>query len=100
MRDAMGHTVRNTVRDTMRDAVREAVRDDIMNHRVRHDLVDHRGGVDGLGMPGLALVADLHHGAAIAAIRGVGHVLDPAVREGHAVLALDVTLGIPGPRMP
>ena len=96
MRDTMGDTVRHTMRDTVRDAVR----DDIMNHRVRHDLVDHRGGVDGLGMPGLALVADLHHGAAIAAIRGVGHVLDPAVREGHAVLALDVTLGIPGPGMP
>jgi len=76
-----------------------------MDHRGRHNLVDNRGGVDngsgvdGLGMPGLALVTDLHHSAAIAAISGVGHVLDPAVREGHAVLSLDVTLGIPRPAL-
>ena len=76
-----------------------------MDHRGRHDLMDHRsgvddgGGVDSLGVPGLALVADLHHSAAIAAISGVGHVLDPAVRERHAVLALDVPLGVPGPAL-
>ena len=70
-----------------------------MDHRGRHDLVDHRSGVDGLGVSGLALVADLHHSAAIAAISSVGHVLDPAVRERHAVLALDVPLGVPGPAL-
>ena len=76
-----------------------------MDHRGRHDLVDHRsgvddgGGVDSLGVPGLALVADLHHSAAISAISSVGHVLDPAVRERHAVLALDVPLGVPGPAL-
>ena len=76
-----------------------------MDHRGRHDLVDHRsgvhdgGGVDSLGVSGLALVADLHHSAAIAAISSVGHVLDPAVRERHAVLALDVAGLVPGPAL-
>ena len=61
--------------------------------------MDHRGGVDSLWVSGLALVADLHHGAAIAAIRCVGHILDPAVRERHTVLALDVALGVPVPAL-
>ena len=93
MRNTMGHTVRDSMRDTMG------------HNRGRHDLVDHRsgvddgGGVDSLGVSGLALVADLHHSAAIAAISSVGHVLDPAVRERHAVLALDVPLGVPGPAL-
>ena len=61
--------------------------------------MDHRGGVDSLWVSGLSLVADIHHGAAIAAISCVGHILDPAVRERHAVLALDVALGVPMPAL-
>merc|ERR1712223_2210265 len=56
-----------------------------MGHRVSHmsDMGDLR-------MMSLARVGDLHHGAAISSISVIGHVLDPAVRERHAVLALDV----------
>ena len=69
------------------------------HHRGGHHLMDHGGGVDSLWVSGLALVADLHHGAAIAAISCVGHILDPAVRERHAVLALNVSLGVPMPAL-
>ena len=68
------------------------MRDSMRDHRGGHHLMDHGGGVDSLLVSGLALVADLHHGAAIAAISCVGHILDPAVRERHTVLALDVAL--------
>ena len=61
--------------------------------------MDHGGGVDSLGVSGLSLVADLHHSAAISSISCVGHILDPAVRERHAVLALDVALGVPVPAL-
>ena len=64
-----------------------------------HNLMDHGGGVDSLGVSGLSLVADLHHSAAISSISCVGHILDPAVRESHAVLALDVALGVTGPAL-
>ena len=69
------------------------------NDRGGHDFMDHRGGVDSLWVSGLSLVADLHHGAAIAAISCVGHILDPAVRESHTVLALDVALGVSMPAL-
>ena len=61
--------------------------------------MDHRVGVDSLGVSGLALVADVHHGAAVSPISSVGHVLDPTVGESHAVLALDVPLGVTGPAL-
>ena len=61
--------------------------------------MDHRSRVNSLGVSGLSLVADLHHSAAISSISCVGHILDPAVRESHAVLALDVTLGVPVPAL-
>merc|ERR1719278_1574044 len=70
-----------------------------MRHTMGNHVMDHGSGVHGLGMPGLALVADLHHGAAIASISVVSHVLDPAVRESHAVLALDVPVTVPGPAL-
>ena len=50
-----------------------------------------------VGVPGLALVADLHGGAAVLPIRGVAHVLDPPVRQRHLVLAHDVAVLVPGP---
>merc|ERR1719443_437424 len=62
-------------------------------------LMDHGGGVDSLGVSGLSLVADLHHSAAISSISCVGHILDPAIRESHAVLPLDVALGVPVPAL-
>ena len=44
-------------------------------------LVDHVvAGV--LGVPGLALVADLHGGAAIVTVSRVLHILDTTVRKG------------------
>ena len=55
--------------------------------------------MDSLGVSGLALVADLHHGAAIAAISCVGHILDPAVRARHTVLSLDVALDVSVPAL-
>ena len=61
--------------------------------------MDHGGGVDSLGVSGLSLVADLHHSAAISSISCVGHILDPAVRERHAVLALDVASLVPAPAL-
>ena len=61
--------------------------------------MDHGGGVDSLGVSGLSLVADLHHSAAISSISCVGHILDPAIRESHAVLALDVALGVSAPAL-
>ena len=61
--------------------------------------MDHGGGVDSLGVSGLSLVADLHHSAAISSISCVGHILDPAVRERHAVLALDVACTISRPAL-
>ena len=61
--------------------------------------MDHGGGVDSLGVSGLSLVADLHHSAAISSISCVGHILDPAIRERHAVLALDVASLVPAPAL-
>merc|ERR1712223_2178761 len=52
-----------------------------------------------LGMVSLARVGDLHHGTPISSISVIGHVLDPAVRESHAVLALDVAGLIPAPAL-
>ena len=75
----------------MRDAMRHT---DIMDRRSG---VDDGGGVDGLGMPGLALVADLHGGAAVLPVSCVAHVLDPPVRQRHLVLAHDVAVLVPGP---
>ena len=63
------------------------------------DGVSHMGDMSDLGVVSLAGVSDLHHGAAVAAVGVVSHVLDPAVRERHAVLALDVPLGVPGPAL-
>ena len=63
------------------------------------DGVSHMGDMSDLGVVSLAGVSDLHHGAAVAAIGVVSHVLDPAVRERHAVLALDVASLIPGPAL-
>ena len=65
-----------------------------MSHRVSHmsDMGD-------LGMMSLARVGDLHHGASISSISVIGHVLDPAVRERHAVLALDVAGLVPAPAL-
>ena len=91
--------MRTAVRDAMRDSMRDTMRHHIMDYRVGHDLMDHRGGVDSLRVSGLALVAHIHDGAAIAAISCVGHVLDAAVGESHAVLALDVPLGVTGPAL-
>ena len=60
-----------------------------MDHRGRHDLVDHRSGVDdgcgvdSLGVSGLALVADLHSGAAIVTVSCVLHILDTTVGKGN-----------------
>ena len=65
-----------------------------MSHRVSHmsDMGD-------LGMMSLARVGDLHHGASISSISMIGHMLDPAVRERHAVLALDVAGLVPAPAL-
>merc|ERR1712137_440575 len=63
------------------------------------DGVSHMGDMSDLGVVSLAGVSDLHHGAAVAAIGVIGHVLDPAVRESHAVLALDVAGLVPGPAL-
>ena len=65
-----------------------------MSHRVSHmsDMGD-------LGMMSFARVGDLHHGASISSISVIGHVLDPAVRERHAVLALDVAGLVPAPAL-
>merc|ERR1712223_1458180 len=52
-----------------------------------------------LGMMSLAGVGDLHHSATISSISVIGHVLDPAVRESHAVLALDVAGLVPAPAL-
>ena len=38
-----------------------------------------------LRVPGLALVAHLHDGAAVVGVRGVLHILDPPVRKGNLV---------------
>ena len=65
-----------------------------MGHRV-----SHMGDMGDLGMVSLAGVGDLHHGAAVASVSVVGHVLDPAVRERHAVLALDVAGLVPAPAL-
>ena len=43
--------------------------------------LDVAGG--GFWGPGLAAVGDLHGGAAVVTLRGVPHVLDPAVRESN-----------------
>ena len=48
-------------------------------------------------VPGLALVADLHGGAAVLPVGCVAHVLDPPVRQRHLVLAHDVAVLVPGP---
>merc|ERR1712147_575118 len=79
--------------------MRHSMRHSMRQHRGRHHLMDHGSGVDSLGVSGLSLVADLHHSAAISSISCVGHILDPAVRESHAVLALDVALGVPVPAL-
>lgn len=79
----------------MRDAMGDSMRDD----RGGDHLMDHGGGVDSLGVSGLSLVADLHHSAAISSISCVGHILDPAIRERHAELALDVALGVSVPAL-
>ena len=63
------------------------------------DGVSHMGDMRDLGMVSLAGVGDLHHGAAIASVGVIGHVLDPAVRERHAVLALDVAGLVPAPAL-
>ena len=63
------------------------------------DGMSHMGDMSDLGVMSLAGVSDLHHGAAVSAIGVVSHVLDSAVRERHAVLALDVPLGVPGPAL-
>ena len=63
------------------------------------DGVSHMGDMSDLGVVSLAGVSDLHHGAAVAAVGVVSHVLDPAVRERHAVLALDVAGLVPGPAL-
>ena len=55
--------------------------------------------MDSLGVPGLALVADIHDGAAVSTVSSVGHVLDAAVGESHAVLALDVSIAVTGPAL-
>ena len=36
-----------------------------------------------VGVPGLAAVGDLHGGAAVVTIRGVPHMLDPAVGKSN-----------------
>ena len=65
-----------------------------MGHRV-----SHMGDMGSLGVVSLAGVGDLHHGAAVASVSVIGHVLDPAVRERHAVLALDVASLVPAPAL-
>merc|ERR1711902_356223 len=57
------------------------------------------GDMGDLGMMGLPRVGDLHHSAAISSISVIGHMLDPAVRERHAVLALDVAGLVPAPAL-
>ena len=37
----------------------------------------------GVWVPGLPAVGDLHGGAAVVTLRGVPHMLDPAVRESN-----------------
>ena len=37
----------------------------------------------GVWVPGLAAVGDLHGGAAVVSVRGVPHMLDPAVGESN-----------------
>ena len=63
------------------------------------DGVSHMGDMGDLGMVSLAGVSDVHDGAAVAAVSVVGHVLDPAVGESHAVLALDVACLVPAPAL-
>merc|ERR1712176_469208 len=96
-----GATTNQSVSSKMsaRHSMRHSMGDSMRHHRCGDDrggdhLMDHGSGVDSLGVSGLSLVADLHHSAAISSISSVGHILDPAIRERHAVLALDVACTI------
>ena len=69
----------------------------VVNHGA--DIMADHGNIvlDNVGVPGLALVGDLHHGATVSSISGVLHILDPAVGESHLVLADNVAGPVPGP---
>ena len=72
-----------------------------MSHAVSSmgDGVSHMGDMSDLGMVSLAGVSDFHDGAAVSAVSVIGHVLDPAVGERDAVLALDVAGLVPAPAL-
>ena len=48
-------------------------------------------------MMSLTTVGHIHDSATVASVSVVGHVLDPAIRQRHGVLALDVASLVPGP---